>query len=83
MSGLSLPRAERLEACPPLVIQRPTADDLQRGAIGLPERVPVDEVAGGTPGAERGGQRLNVLAVAGGQRRVLGDVLRSAGRAGW
>jgi len=55
--------------------QRDRVDQLERGQLGRPDRVPVDQRRAGARRAQRAGQRLHPGPVAGAQALVLGDVL--------
>ena len=68
---LAVPVVVRL----PRGAQRYLVQDLERGPLGRPHRVPVDQLPGLAGGPERLGQRGEVAALALVQRRVLRDVL--------
>ena len=72
---LALVDAEPLERGAAAGRQRLAVDDLQGGALGPPDRIPVDQAAAAAGGAQRGSQFLDAAPVGGGQLRVLGDVL--------
>ena len=71
----ALPLTEAPVSGPPAIAQRDLVDDLQGGPLGGPDRVPVDQLAGGVAGPQRRGQFVDVLALVAGQLLVLRDVL--------
>ncbi len=75
VQGTALGYAEPFQSGPAAGWQRDLVDDLQGGPLRRPDRVPVDETVAGVPGAQRGSQVLDVLALTGRQERVLGYVL--------
>ena len=66
---------ERVQFSPAARGQRHRADQLGRGALGGPDRVPVDQRRGAAGRPQRRGQRLHPGPVPGTQPLVFGDVL--------
>ena len=66
---------ERVELCPAARSQRHRADQLERGQLSGPDRVPVDERRGAARGLQRGSQRLRPGPVRGTQPPIFRDVL--------
>ena len=75
VDGPAVTGQERVQFGPAARGQRHRADQLGRGALGGPDRVPVDERRGAAGGPQRRGQRLHPGPVDGAQPLVFGDVL--------